>query len=170
MKNGLNTLAILLLLGLVNLTRLPAQDRFQPLFLIERSTNANVVHYDARIGPQGSLQPAQPVVVYWKMHAKDGHREDLTSLEKKRVFGISVAPQADGGSFLVRIAAQPARDIRVFLERGAARAETSIAGKRAFLQRLFISTGKLNIFRVNYIDVFGLDVATGAEVRERIAP
>ena len=104
------------------------------------------------------------------MHAQDGHREDLTSLEKKRIFGISVAPQEDGGSFLVRIVAQPKRDIRVFLERGAARAETLIAGKRAFLKRLFISTGKLNFFRVNYIDVFGLDVTTGAEVHERIAP
>ena len=170
MRNRFKIGVLVLLPGLVNPARLPAQDRFEPLFLIERSTNANVVHYDARIGPQGSLQPAQPVVVYWKMHAKDGHREDLTSLEKRRVFGISVAPQPDGGTFLVRIAAQPARDIRVFLERGAARAETLIAGKRAFLKRLFISTGKLNIFRVNYIDVFGLDAATGAEVRERIAP
>ena len=170
MKSGLKISAALLLLGLVNVTRLLAQDRFQPLFLIERSTNANVVHYEARIGPQGSLQPAEPVVVYWKMHAQDGHREDLTSLEKKRIFGISVAPQEDGGSFLVRIVAQPKRDIRVFLERGAARAETLIAGKRAFLKRLFISTGKLTFFRVNYIDVFGLDVTTGAEVHERIAP
>ncbi len=30
--------------------------------------------------------------------------------------------------------------------------------------------GKLNFFRVNYVDVFGLDVTTGAEIRERIAP
>ncbi len=30
--------------------------------------------------------------------------------------------------------------------------------------------GKLNFFRVNYGGAFGLDVTTGAEIRERIAP
>jgi hypothetical protein len=152
---------------------LPAQqDRFQPLFLIERSTNANVVHYEARITSQGTLHPSEPVIVYWKMLARDGRREDLNSFERKRVYGLSIKPHEEsGGSFRINLAAQPGRDIHVFMDGAAvARAETRIAGKRALLRKLFISTGRVNIVHVNYIDLFGIDVATGAELRERITP
>ena len=39
--------------------------------------NANVVHYDARLTADGKLDPKEPVIAYWVMLAKDGHRQKL---------------------------------------------------------------------------------------------
>src|ERR1700704_665677 len=67
--------------------------RFLPLFVIERSVNSNVVHYDARIGADGKLDPMQPVVAYWIMGAEDGRRQELNLLERTRAYGFSIQPQ-----------------------------------------------------------------------------
>ena len=37
----------------------------QHLFKIERSKNANIVQYDAQVGPDGKLLKKEPVVAYW---------------------------------------------------------------------------------------------------------
>ena len=47
----------------------------RPLFIIERSKNANVVHYDARLTPEGKFDPDQPVVAYWILLAEKGQRD-----------------------------------------------------------------------------------------------
>jgi hypothetical protein len=39
----------------------------QPLFIIERSKNSNVVHYDARLTADGELAAEEPVIAYWVM-------------------------------------------------------------------------------------------------------
>ena len=43
----------------------------QSLFVIERSKNANVVQYDARLTADGVLDPKEPVKVYWILLAED---------------------------------------------------------------------------------------------------
>jgi hypothetical protein len=46
----------------------------QPLFTIERSKNANVLHYEANLTAQGELDPKEPIVIYWIMKAEKGQR------------------------------------------------------------------------------------------------
>jgi len=147
----------------------PDGDTFEPLFVIGRSVNTNVVHYEARVSPQGRLVPSEPVVVYWRMHAQDGRREPLNSIERSRIYGVKSTPLEDGKSFRVVIAAEPNRDIRVFMEDRIPRAETLIGGKRAYLDRLFVSVARFNPFHINYIESFGVDMKTGENVRERWA-
>ena len=73
----------------------------QPLFTIARSTNANLVQYDARVLSSGALDPKQPVVAYWMMLAQDEPKQralagavradqamDLAGLERE-VHGVS---------------------------------------------------------------------------------
>ena len=142
-------------------------DSYVPLFMIERSTNANAVHYDARV-TGGSLHPQQPVVVYWVMRAREGQREDLNPIEKSRVYGFTIQKVAQGDVWRMFLAAQKGREIRVALVGGVPRAQTRISGQDAYLQKIYISTGRLNIMHVNYIDLFGADVATGESRWERI--
>lgn len=59
--------------------------------LLGRSTNANVVHYEAKIGPQGSLQPAERWLSIGRCTPRMAIGKTSLSLEKKRAFGISVA-------------------------------------------------------------------------------
>ena len=46
----------------------------QKLFFIQRSKNANEVHYDARVLGDGNLDPKNPVDGYWLNKAEDGSR------------------------------------------------------------------------------------------------
>ena len=59
-----------------------------PLFIIERSKNTNVVHYDARLTADGKLDPEEPVIAYYVMLAEDGRRKELSWIEKKMAYGF----------------------------------------------------------------------------------
>ena len=69
-----------------------AQIKTSPLFIIERSKNANVVHYDARLTADGKLDPKDPVIAYWVLSAEDGRREELSWIEKKKAYGFDIKP------------------------------------------------------------------------------
>jgi len=147
------------------------EDKQATLFVIERSTNANVVHYDANIRADGQLDPRQPITAYWVMAAVDGHREELTPLEKTRAYGFTVEPGQDSNSYRVRLVAQRRRDISIVRQGDAIRAEAVIGGHRAWLQRMYVNTHKvLAVPTVKYVELFGIDVATGESVSERVLP
>jgi len=146
------------------------ESRPAPLFVIERNTNANVVHYDANIGADGQLDPRQPVTAYWVMAAVDGHREELTPLEKSRAYGFTVEPK-DSNSYRLKLVAQRQRDISIVRQGDAIRAEAVIGGRRAWLQKMYVNTHKfLAVPTVKYIELFGIDVTTGESVSEKVLP
>src|SRR5687768_6515742 len=64
------------------------------LFIMQRSVNANEVHYDVQAGADGALAD-EPVVAYWVMKAEGGGREDLTFFEEEMAYGFEVL-EADG--------------------------------------------------------------------------
>lgn len=74
-----------------------AGDTQVPLFVIERSLNSNVVHYDARL-KDGKLDPQQPVVAYWVM-GEDGRHQELNFLEKLKAYGFSIFPDKQAEVF-----------------------------------------------------------------------
>lgn len=62
----------LLPLLLISIGTLSAVGDFsQSLFVLERSTNANVIHYDAKITSDGTTDPKEPVIAYWVMSAEE---------------------------------------------------------------------------------------------------
>jgi len=141
------------------------------LFVIERSKNANVIHYDARLTPDGGLDPDEPVVAYWIMAAEDGHRENLTWLEKKKAYGFSVERNAASGGFRVALVAVPDRQVTVKMAGKTVRAEMTIDGRRAVIERIYINasdgfTGP----KVHYYELFGKDPDTGEKRYEKIVP
>lgn len=146
-------------------------DTYLPLFLIERTTNANVVHYEAKLSGV-KLDPKEPVVAYWIMAAEDGRREKLSFLERNAAYGFSVQKDdSSGDSYTIRIVSDRQRAIHVMLKNGAAIAQTTIGGHQAYLQRIFITTHKvLKVDKTLYAEMFGTDVATGEKCYEKINP
>lgn len=139
------------------------------LLVIERNTNANVVHYDAGLTSDGALNPAEPVIVYWVMLAGDGRRKKLNWLEKKKAYGVKLKPAADG--YTMTLAAAPWMKLAVKKAGSAVRLEGPINGRPAVLEKMFIqSRGGLLGPKVQYIDLYGKDLATGEACRERILP
>src|ERR1700679_2488596 len=67
------TVAVLVLVGAAAFAQVTADK----LFFIQRSKNANEVHYDARVTKDGTLDPKTPVEGYWLNKALDGSRSSI---------------------------------------------------------------------------------------------
>jgi len=142
-----------------------------PLFHIERSKNANIVKYDARLTSAGDLDPKEPVEVYWILVADKGQRESLNWLQKKKAYGFDMEPARDGKGFMMMLKPMRERPIHVFKEGDSVHAELSIAGKIGYLEKLFIKSEEGAMLpKVIYIELFGKDAATGVALYEKIVP
>ncbi len=135
------------------------------LFTIHRSTNANFVAYDARMGPDG-FETEEPIRASWIMLASDGHVEALTSIEE-RAYGVKVE-SASSAEVRFTLAALPSRPIT--LRRGADEPEAilSIQGVPCRLFTIFLSVGGVIVPTVRYADITGYSLADGSVVTERI--
>jgi hypothetical protein len=141
------------------------------MFIIERSTNANIVVYDANRGPGGEFDANEPVIVYWLMKAQQGQREELNLVERKEAYGIEVKPGKAPGTFDMALKADPKKAMTVALRKGCGVVLTPIGGQQAILRRLFVqSKEELIRPKVESIDFFGEDASTGAPVTEKYKP
>ena len=120
---------------------------YQALFIIERSTNSNVIHYDAKIGKDGVLDPKEPVVAYWVMLAEDGRRQRLSALEKGRAYGFTIRRDSSGQSYWMTLVSQKLRAIRIYQEDGKVRAVTFVGGHEAYLRKIYVKTRKSGLLR-----------------------
>lgn len=148
-----------------------AQIKTQPLFIIERSKNANVVHYDARLTADGKLDPKEPVIAYWVKLAGDGRREELNWIEKKKAYGFRIKPDPSVKGYKMTLVAAPEQQITVKKEGDAVRAEGVIDGRPAVLEKMYIkaSDGLMGP-KVQYIELYGKDLQTGGKRYQKIVP
>jgi hypothetical protein len=144
---------------------------FLPLFTIERSTNANVIHYEAKIREDGRLDPRAPVIAYWVMAAEDGRRQALSIVEKTRGYGFTTQADGSNDSYKMYLVSDPRREIHIHRQGSAVQAETLIGGRHAYLQRIFITTRKSLLFRTPIsAELFGLEISTGEPCYEKVKP
>lgn len=143
----------------------------RPLFVIERNKNANVIHYEANLTPDGELNPKEPVIAYWVLHAEDGRRKNLNWLEKKKAYGIKIKPAPSRDGYTLTLAAAPWMPLAVKKAGGAVRVEAQINARTAVLGKMFIQAReKLLGPKVEYIELFGKDLRTGQACSEKILP
>lgn len=142
-----------------------------PLFIIERSKNANVVHYDARLTADGRLDPEEPVIAYYVMLAEDGRRKELNWIEKKMAYGFDIKPDPSVSGYKMTMVAAPQRSITVKKEGNAVRAELVIDGRPAVVVKMYINASDgLAWPRVHYIELYGKDLQTAEKRFEKIMP
>jgi uncharacterized protein DUF4833 len=163
---------IILSLLLISTVALPAfGDSYSALFIIERSTNKNVIHYDAKFGKDGKLDPKNPVVAYWIMAAQDGRRESLTFIERRKAYGFTINRDGSSGTYRMTLVSQKQREIRIYQQGDSVHAETFIDGHAAYLTKIYVKTRKAGLLRTaDYYELFGTDIATGAECYEKVMP
>jgi hypothetical protein len=149
--------------------RPPPRIRTQPLFIIERSKNANVVHYDAQLTADGRLDPKGPVIAYWVMLARDGRRMNLNWIEKKMAYGINIKPDPSVNGYQMTIVAATQRSITVKKVGSAVRAEIVIDGRPAILEKMYIDASeRLTGPKVHYLELYGKDVQTAEKRFEKV--
>lgn len=146
------------------------QINYVPLFTIERNTNANVVHYEARL-KDGKIDAHQPVVAYWIMAAEDGRRQELNLIEKIKAFGFNIHPDGVPESYRMVIVSDKKKEIRVLRVGDSVRAEVNLGACKAALQKIFISAHRSFLMGLpDYAEMWGTDVSTGAPCSERVTP
>jgi len=167
MKKTMWWLAVLALLA----APAAAQIKTSPLFIIERSKNANVVHYDARLTAHGTLDPKEPVIAYWVMRAEGGRREKLNWVETKEAYGFTIKPDPSVNGYKMTLVAAPEREITVKKEKNVFRAEALIDGRLAVLEKMYINASDgVTGPTVHYIEVYGKDLKTGEKRHEKMVP
>ena len=141
----------------------------QPLFIIERSKNANTVHYDARLTADGELDATEPVIAYWVLRAEDGRRKELNGIEKALAYGFEIKPDPSIGGYIMTMVATPQRPIIVKKAGNAVRAQLVIDGHPAIVEKMYINASDGDSWpQVHYIELYGTDVQTGEKRFERI--
>lgn len=140
--------------------------RSERLFSLRRSTNANVVAYDAVLRGD-RFDPEKPIRVYWILEERGGSTEELTRLERRRAYGIEVV-EASPRRVVFSLVALPSRPITALVEEHGPAAYIDLRGKRVRLESVYVSVkdGSL-IPSVRYVEVQGRDPDTGARVIER---
>jgi hypothetical protein len=147
------------------------QMKTSPPFIIERNKNANVVHYDARLAEDGNLDPKEPVIVYWVRLAEDGRRKELSWIEKKKAYGFTIKPSPSASGYTMTLVAVPGPQITVKKEKDVVRAEAVIDGRPAILEKMYINASDgVTGPKVHYIEVYGKDLQTGEQRREKMVP
>ncbi|MDF5689509.1 DUF4833 domain-containing protein [Aquirufa aurantiipilula] len=144
------------------------------LFYIQRSSNTNVVVYDANLTASKALNAKNPVHTYWIRYAEKGQQEELSSIQKTLAYGlytnriISETEPSYEGYFL----AYRKRKFVVKLDpKGSPIALFPINGRLQVLKRVFVSVDESKFMpSVNYIELFGKDPVSGKDVYERFKP
>lgn len=153
----------------------PAPAAFsQPLFFIERSKNANTVHYEACLTEDSLLDVRQPVRAFWILWEKDStgkSTEKLSFFEKRMAFGFSIKGTRAPDSCVMNLVCFPSRPIRIIVDEGTVRAETAINARTATLRKISVVTRERRLIpKVLSVTVHGVDAETGEEIAETITP
>ncbi|MDK2910244.1 MAG: hypothetical protein PWR20_1811 [Bacteroidales bacterium] len=141
------------------------------LFVIARSKNANLICYDLNYIAPGKLDPEKPIHVYWfNQTDKPGTTDELSYIQAKMAYGYTANP-AGTSKWEISLVAFPQR--KLILEKageGIYRSRIIISGRQAVLKKIYVQADPNNSLRVQWVDVFGIDMQTGKEVKERIIP
>jgi hypothetical protein len=162
--------AALLALPLLAAGAARGEERCGPLFVVARSLNANVVLYEAGFRSDGTLDPAKPLTVTWRLDAQDGRREGLNFVERIRAYGVDVAPRSGDDTWSVKVRALPTRPLVLHPGTGCPFVTTGVGGRDAILRRVFVTAGGGLLPRVASVELTGVDLETALPVTERFVP
>ncbi|KAF4319156.1 hypothetical protein BBO99_00007069 [Phytophthora kernoviae] len=142
-------------------------------FVVYRNKNKNVVVYAANLREDGTLDPENPLDVYWIMFEQDGApREDLNMIERNTAYGATVKPrEGHPGQFEVTLTSLKDRVIYLSIVDGKVVGHGTINGQEnCTLERVFVySTTSWGLPKVQHIEIHGHD-ASGNAIMEKKLP
>ncbi len=175
MNSCVSTLLLTMAVALSSILILPSAStclaickKAEHLFVIERSKNRNIVHYDICIGDDNYPANTEPVVAYWIL--ENGTREDLNKLEREYAYGITEYRKLGKDSVRIILASMKQRAITIKKIGEKYRATILINGKESILERVYVKSHELMIGlpRVESVDLYGRTKGEGLPVSERI--
>ena len=140
------------------------------LFYLQRAKNTNTVIYELH-KINSVLDLKNPIHIYWIMYASHEEHQELSTIEKKYAYGITIMDKGNE-EYQFTLVAYP--KITLHLKKDSTKnyhVYLTVSGKLMQLQKIFIKE-KEGGFSLNptveYIDFFGIDEESGKEMNERI--
>lgn len=139
------------------------------LFFIQRNLNTNTIVYDLELTEDGMVIPNKPIDVYWLRYGSDGSRKELSWLQSVLAYGYSSKKIKKDEEYRIKLKAYNERYISLKYIAGKWRGIVAINGADAYLNNVYVFTDESGIFpQVKYVDIYGVNVANGEPVKERI--
>lgn len=140
------------------------------LFYLQRDPNTNTIICQLNVDHSGRLDQDKPVNVFWMRYAENGQKSDLNLIQRKFAYGINSRPLGNDkyelkfvsyGKFPLYLMKDKNNQYHVY---------ATVAKKQIILRRIFvrIQGGTFWVPNVKYVELRGVDSATGENVVERI--
>ena len=170
-KTRLIAASLVFILSISPLMVQAEQLRQEPLFKIERSKNANIIQYDAQIGSDGKLYKKEPVIGYWIRLAEQGQVKKLTWVQRTFAFGFKAKYHQATDSATVDMVADIGQPITVKRVNGHYMPVINLEDGPSQLVKIYIlAHGKGMSIKVEHVEIFGRDLATGKDTYAKIIP
>ncbi len=140
------------------------------LFHIERSKNRNIVCYDLNVDAIGVPDEKMPLSVYWvNREEHPGQHGSLSYIQQKLAYGYTVIGKQNG---VITIELNAVKNKKVTIEQNDQKyiCQTEINKQPSALLKIYVKTKTSNSLQVEYVDIQGVNLATGTPVTERITP
>lgn len=145
------------------------------LFYVQRTTNHNTIMYEMNIEKDGNLNKEEPVHAYWIRYTEKGEKAELSYMQRKFAYGIqSHLVDEHKQAYAINFVSYAKKKIQLQRSPRDKRyhAYFQLEHKTIELSHIYvrIEGGSFWVPNVPYIDIYGRDVATGHQVKERIKP
>lgn len=142
------------------------------LFYIQRDPNTNTICYQLNVDKQGRISEKNPVNTFWIRYPEGGVKKDLNYLQRKFAYGINSKAIGNAAYELRSVAYSK---LPLYLRRDSRNqyhVYTSIDKRECILSRVFIRIDGGTFWSPNvlYIELKGVDTATGKTIIQRIKP
>ncbi|MCE7043252.1 DUF4833 domain-containing protein [Dyadobacter sp. CY312] len=142
------------------------------LFYIQRDPNTNTIVYELNKDGQGRVREKDPVSTFWIRYPEGGGRKDLNYLQRKFAYGINSKSMGNGDFELRSVAYSK---LPLYLRRDQKNqyhVYADIGSRKCILSRVFIRIDGGTFWSPNvlYIELKGVEIATGKIITQRIKP
>ena len=142
------------------------------LFYIQRDPNTNTIVYELNTDARGNLSEKEPVHTFWIRYPEGGGRKDLNFLQRKFAYGINSKAIGNGNYELRSVAYSK---LPLYLRKDVKsqyHVYADINSKKCILNRVFIRIDGGTFWSPNvlYIELKGVEMATGKTIIQRIKP
>lgn len=141
------------------------------LFYLQRNANSNTIAYDLNLQANGDINSDKPIDVYWMRYTgnRNGLREELSWAQKTFGFGYSSQKIKNQEVFNVKLVAYKDRNVNLKKINGHWVATMKINNQEAQLTHIYVYADESGMMPdVQHIDIYGKDLNTGIDVKERI--
>lgn len=156
--------------GQINKDDLPVPHELNQLFYLQRDPDYNTIVYTLNI-ENGELNKSDPVLQYWIRYAEKGQMQKLSFIQRKMAYGIH-HKEIEPGIFELHV--QAYKPLKIVLSKNAKsgkyQASVNIKDMDILLSRIFVRIKGGSLFKPNveYIEVYGRNMATGKKITYRV--